>query len=91
MNKLEGKVAVITAAVEQIGKNVNGVQGDVSNLAYLDRSYATVKEQKGSIEICSCYCQKRVTRHSTAIKRRIYSSIIPKQPGKLVTNIFYSL
>jgi hypothetical protein len=38
MNKLEGKVEVITAAVKQIGKNVNGVQGDVSNLADLDRS-----------------------------------------------------
>jgi NAD(P)-dependent dehydrogenase (short-subunit alcohol dehydrogenase family) len=86
MNKLEGKVAVITggtsgiglataqrfasegayvfiigrrqseldAAVKQIGKNnnnVTGVQGDVSNLADLDRLYATVKEQKGHIDI----------------------------------------
>src|SRR5215218_9085855 len=86
MNKLEGKVAVITggtsgiglataqrfasegayvfiigrrqseldAAVKQIGKNnnnVTGVQGDVSNLADLDRLYAEVKEQKGSIDI----------------------------------------
>ena len=47
MNKLEGKVAVITAAVKQIGKNVNGVQGDVSNLVDLDRLYATVKEHDG--------------------------------------------
>ena len=87
MNKLEGKVAVITGgtsgiglataqrfasegayvfitgrrqseidtAVKQIGKNnnnnVTGVQGDVSNLANLDRLYATVKEQKGRIDI----------------------------------------
>jgi NAD(P)-dependent dehydrogenase (short-subunit alcohol dehydrogenase family) len=84
MNKLEGKVAVITggssgiglvtaqqfmsegayvfiagrrqseldAAVKQIGKNnVTGVQGDVSNLADLDRLYAAVKQQKGSIDI----------------------------------------
>ena len=86
MNKLEGKVAVITggtsgiglataqrfasegayvfiigrrqseldAAVKQISKNnnnVTGVQGDVSNLADLDRLYATVKEQKGHIDI----------------------------------------
>jgi NAD(P)-dependent dehydrogenase (short-subunit alcohol dehydrogenase family) len=87
MNKLEGKVAVITggtsgiglataqrfasegayvfiigrrqseldAAVKQIGKNnnnnVTSVQGDVSNLADLDRLYATVKEQKGHIDI----------------------------------------
>jgi NAD(P)-dependent dehydrogenase (short-subunit alcohol dehydrogenase family) len=83
MEKLGGKVAVITggnsgiglataqrfvsdgayvfitgrrqseldAAVKQIGKNVSGVQGDVSNLADLDRLYATVKQQKGRIDI----------------------------------------
>jgi NAD(P)-dependent dehydrogenase (short-subunit alcohol dehydrogenase family) len=38
-------------AVKQIGKNVTGVQGDVSNLADLDRLYATVEQQKGSIDI----------------------------------------
>jgi len=38
-------------AVKQIGKNVTGVQGDVSNLSDLDRLYDTVKEQKGRIDI----------------------------------------
>ena len=33
----------LDAAIKQIGKNVTGVQGDVSNLADLDRLYATVK------------------------------------------------
>jgi NAD(P)-dependent dehydrogenase (short-subunit alcohol dehydrogenase family) len=83
MEKLEGKVAVITggnsgiglataqrfvkegayvfitgrrqreldAAVKQIGKNVSGVQGDVSNMADLDRLYWTVEQQKGRIDI----------------------------------------
>ena len=42
----------LDGAVRQIGKNnVTGVQGDVSNLADLDRLYATVKEQKGHIDI----------------------------------------
>src|SRR6185295_8722358 len=42
----------LDAAVKQIGKdNVSGVQGDVSNLADLDRLYTTVKEQKGRIDI----------------------------------------
>jgi NAD(P)-dependent dehydrogenase (short-subunit alcohol dehydrogenase family) len=42
----------LDAAVKQIGeKNVSGVQSDVSNLADLDRLYATVKEQKGHIDI----------------------------------------
>ncbi len=83
MNRLEGKVAVITggnsgiglatarrfaeegahvfitgrrpneldAAVQQIGKRATGVQGDVSSLADLDRLYATVKREKGRIDV----------------------------------------
>ena len=46
----------LDAAVKQIAKNNNnnnitGVQGDVSNLADLDRLYGMVKEQKGRIDI----------------------------------------
>jgi NAD(P)-dependent dehydrogenase (short-subunit alcohol dehydrogenase family) len=83
MNRLEGKIAVITggnsgiglatarrfaeegahvfitgrrqneldAAVRQIGKQATGVQGDVSNLADLDRLYETVKREKGRIDV----------------------------------------
>jgi NAD(P)-dependent dehydrogenase (short-subunit alcohol dehydrogenase family) len=43
--------AELDAAVKLIGKNVTGVQGDVSNLADIDRLYATVKEQKGKVDI----------------------------------------
>ena len=42
----------LDAAVKQIGKNnITGIQGDVSNLADLDRLYAMVKEKKGRIDI----------------------------------------
>ena len=41
----------LDAAVKQIGKSITAVQGDVSNLADLDRLYATVKQQKGHIDI----------------------------------------
>ena len=41
----------LDTAVKQIGKNVIGVQGDVSNLEDLDRLYDTVKQQKGRIDI----------------------------------------
>jgi NAD(P)-dependent dehydrogenase (short-subunit alcohol dehydrogenase family) len=83
MNKLEGKIAVISgatsgmalaaaklfveegayvfitgrrkeqldSAVKHVGKNVTGVQGDVSNLSDLDRLYETVKAEKGRIDI----------------------------------------
>ncbi|MGP0062659.1 MAG: glucose 1-dehydrogenase [Isosphaeraceae bacterium] len=38
-------------AVEFIGKNVTAVRGDVANLADLDRLYATVKQQKGHLDV----------------------------------------
>jgi len=41
----------LDAAVSEIGKNVSGIQGDVTNLADLDRLYTTVKDQKGHIDI----------------------------------------
>ncbi len=41
----------LDAAVKQIGRNVTGVQGDVAKLADLDRLYATVKREKGFIDI----------------------------------------
>lgn len=83
MNRLEGKIALITggnsgiglatakrfanegayvfitgrrdqelaAAVKEIGRNVTGVRGDVSNLADLDRLYAQIKQDKGWLDI----------------------------------------
>jgi len=41
----------LDAALSAIGKNVTGVQGDVSNLADLDRLYGVVKREKGHIDI----------------------------------------
>ena len=43
--------AELDAAVAEIGRNVTGVQGDVSKLQDLDRLFATVKERKGKIDI----------------------------------------
>jgi NAD(P)-dependent dehydrogenase (short-subunit alcohol dehydrogenase family) len=43
--------AELDAAVKLIGKNVTGVQGDVSKPADLDRLYATVKEKKGRVDV----------------------------------------
>jgi NAD(P)-dependent dehydrogenase (short-subunit alcohol dehydrogenase family) len=43
--------AELDAAVNRIGKNVIGVQGDVSSLADLDRLYETVQQQAGHIDI----------------------------------------
>ena len=83
MNKLEGKIALITggnsgiglttakqfvnegayvfvtgrrdaeltSAVKAIGRNVTGIQGDVSNLGDLDRLFAQIKGEKGRLDI----------------------------------------
>ena len=41
----------LDAAVQQIGKNITSVQGDVTNLADLDRLYATVKKHHDHIDV----------------------------------------
>jgi NAD(P)-dependent dehydrogenase (short-subunit alcohol dehydrogenase family) len=41
----------LAAAVKEIGKNISGVQGDVSNLGDLDRLFAQIKREKGKLDI----------------------------------------
>jgi NAD(P)-dependent dehydrogenase (short-subunit alcohol dehydrogenase family) len=43
--------AELAAAVKEIGKNVTGIQGDVSNLNDLDRLFAQIKREKGKLDI----------------------------------------
>jgi len=57
--KFKGKIAVITgrrrepleAAVAEIGNNVTAIQGDVSNLADLDRLFVAVRKRNCKIDI----------------------------------------
>jgi NAD(P)-dependent dehydrogenase (short-subunit alcohol dehydrogenase family) len=41
----------LDAAVQAIGKNIRGVQSDVSNLADLDHLFATIKQEQGHLNI----------------------------------------
>jgi NAD(P)-dependent dehydrogenase (short-subunit alcohol dehydrogenase family) len=43
--------AELAAAVKEIGRNVTGIQGDVSNLADLDRLFAQIQREKGRLDI----------------------------------------
>src|SRR6058998_3488135 len=43
--------AELASAVKEIGRNVTGVQGDVSNLGDLDRLFAQIKREKGKLDI----------------------------------------
>src|SRR3954469_1892837 len=43
--------ASLDAAVKEIGSNVTGVQGDVANLADLDKLFAQIKQEKGRLDV----------------------------------------
>jgi NAD(P)-dependent dehydrogenase (short-subunit alcohol dehydrogenase family) len=107
MNKLAGKIALITggnggiglatakqfvdegayvfitgrrdaelaAAVKEIGRNVTGVQGDVSNLDDLDRLFAQIKREKGKLDIV--FANAGVAKYGLlgTITEELYNSI----------------
>src|SRR6267378_2943367 len=41
----------LAVAAKEIGRNVTGVQGDVSNLGDLERLFAQIKREKGKLDI----------------------------------------
>jgi NAD(P)-dependent dehydrogenase (short-subunit alcohol dehydrogenase family) len=41
----------LATAVKEIGRNVTGVQGDVSNLSDLDRLFAQIEQERGKLDI----------------------------------------
>jgi NAD(P)-dependent dehydrogenase (short-subunit alcohol dehydrogenase family) len=43
--------AKLDQAVQQVGSNVTGIQGDVAQLADLDRLFAQIKKEKGKLDI----------------------------------------
>jgi len=43
--------AELDAAVLELGENVRGVQGDVTNLEDLDLLFTTIKEEKGTLDV----------------------------------------
>src|SRR6266481_2487233 len=45
------RASELAVAVKEIGRNVTGVQGDVSNLGDLDRLFAQITREKGNLDI----------------------------------------
>jgi NAD(P)-dependent dehydrogenase (short-subunit alcohol dehydrogenase family) len=45
------RAPAVSAAVKEIGRNVTGVPGDVSNLADLDRLFAQIGREKGTLDV----------------------------------------
>jgi NAD(P)-dependent dehydrogenase (short-subunit alcohol dehydrogenase family) len=67
--------AELTAAAREIGRNVTGVQGDVSNLNDLDRLFAQIKREKGKLDIV--FANAGVARYASfgKITEELYDSI----------------
>lgn len=68
--------AELTAAVSQIGKNVTGIQGDVSNLADLDRLFGLIKREKGKLDIVFANAGAAKYARFGAITEELYESIM---------------
>ena len=64
----------LAAAVKEIGRNVTGVQGDVSNLGDLDRLFAQIKREKGKLDIV--FANAGVARYAPlgSITEELYDS-----------------
>jgi len=67
--------AELATAVREIGRNVTGVQGDVSNVADLDRLFAQIKREKGQLDIV--FANAGVARYAAlgAISEEFFDSI----------------
>ena len=65
----------LTAAVKEIGGNVTGVQGDVSDLGDLDRLFAQIRREKGRLDIV--FANAGVARYAPLgeITEEFYDSI----------------
>ena len=60
----------LDAAVQAIGGNVAGVQGDISKLDDLDRLFAVVREKKGRIDVLFANAGGGSLRRSARSPRR---------------------
>jgi NAD(P)-dependent dehydrogenase (short-subunit alcohol dehydrogenase family) len=65
----------LAAAVKEIGRNVTGVQGDVSNLTDLDRLFAQIRREKGKLDIV--FVNAGIARYAPlgSITEDLYDSI----------------
>ena len=68
----------LAAAVEEIGRNVTGVRGDVSKLDDLDRLFAQIKREQGTLDIV--FANAGVAKYAPlgAVNEELYDSIIPR-------------
>jgi NAD(P)-dependent dehydrogenase (short-subunit alcohol dehydrogenase family) len=67
--------AELAAAAREIGQNVAGVQGDVSNLGDLDRLFARIKQDKGRLDVLFANAGTATLAPFGTITEEFYESI----------------
>ena len=65
----------LTAAVKEIGSNVTAVQGDVSKLGDLDRLFAQIQREKGTLDIVFANAGVATYAPLGSITEELYDSI----------------
>jgi NAD(P)-dependent dehydrogenase (short-subunit alcohol dehydrogenase family) len=65
----------LAAAATEIGRNVTGVRGDVSNLGDLDRLFAQIKQEKGKLDIVFANAGSAKYAPFGTITEELYDSI----------------
>src|SRR5712671_839892 len=65
----------LAAAVNEIGKNVTGVQGDVSKLGDLDRLFSQIKQEKGRLDVVFANAGTAKYASLGEITEEVYDSI----------------
>jgi NAD(P)-dependent dehydrogenase (short-subunit alcohol dehydrogenase family) len=65
----------LSAGIKEIGRNVTGVQGDMSKLADLDHLFAQIKQEKGRLDIV--FANAGIAKYAPfgAITEELYSAI----------------
>ena len=65
----------LATAVQKIGRNATGVRGDVSNADDLDRLFARIRDEKGTLDIL--FANAGIAKHATLgnITEELYDSI----------------
>jgi len=65
----------LAAAVKEIGRNVTGIRGDVSNLGDLDRLFAQIEREKGKLDVVFANAGVAKTAPFGTITEEFYESI----------------
>src|SRR5213594_3807958 len=81
----------LAAAVKEIGRNVTGIQGDVSNLGDLDRLFAQIKRERGKLDVVFANAGVATYAPFGKITEEHYDSIFNINVRRILCTIYKTL